>query len=180
MPFDHGELVQRLPRTAYDPAERSFPVSKAESARGPSDLIRGSAYLVDELDHPAFHVIAEEVARSVDNFAPDIVLGVGGHANYLAKLWPKALRLHVECGPYSRNPYPSTMFFDHLGMHGRSVIGRFGRRIAAGAVTTEGHALVSAFRSKMALALKVSDPFKIARLSKPLRSALFAAIAGVQ
>ncbi len=145
------------------PTIRLNEVSLYQKLRALGDLptsLEAAAYLVDELDHPAFHVIAEEVARSVDNFAPDIVLGVGGHANYLAKLWPKALRLHVECGPYSRNPYPSTMFFDHLGMHGRSVIGRFGRRIAAGAVTTEGHALVSAFRSKMALALKVSDPFE--------------------
>jgi hypothetical protein len=118
------------------------------------------AYRADDIDHPAFAIIAEEVARHVAGFEPDIVIGFCDHANYLAKLWPKALRLHVECGPYARNPYPSTMFFDHLGMHGRSVVGRAGRRILARPATTDGRSLVSAFRSRMAAALGSLDPFR--------------------
>jgi hypothetical protein len=52
------------------------------------------------------------------------------------------------------------MFFDHLGMHGRSVVGCAGRRILGRPVTGDAHALVSAFRSRMAAALHALDPFR--------------------
>lgn len=119
-----------------------------------------AAYQADETHHPALDIIAKEVAGHVSGFVPDIVIAFAGHANYLAKLWPNALRLHTEVGAYARNPYPLTMFFDHLGMHGRSAIGRVGRRILTGPVTTDGRALVSAFRSRMAAALQAHDPFR--------------------
>src|SRR5262249_60128207 len=51
-----------------------------------------------DLDHPALRVLAEKVARSVNGFEPDIIIGFAGQANHLGKLWPTALRLHIERG----------------------------------------------------------------------------------
>ena len=115
--------------------------------------------LQDDAEHPALRVIAEVLARKVDGFEPDIVIGFAGEANYLAKLWPTALRLHVERGQFGRDPYPFSIYFDHVGTHARSAIGRIGRRKLADLITPDGRMLVSAFRSQMAAALGALDPF---------------------
>jgi hypothetical protein len=116
--------------------------------------------LQDDAEHPALRVIAEVLARKVDGFEPDIVIGFAGEANYLAKLWPTALRLHVERGQFGRDPYPFSIYFDHVGTHARSAIGRIGRRKLADLITPDGRMLVSAFRSQMAAALGALDPFR--------------------
>jgi hypothetical protein len=119
-----------------------------------------TAYQAKDADHPAFRVIAEVVARDVDGFDADIVIGFAGQANYLAKLWPSALRLHIDRGHFGRDPYPFSMYFDHFGPHGRSAIGKVGGLKLAYPVTSDGRALVSAFRSRMAAALGSLDPFR--------------------
>ena len=55
-----------------------------------------------------------------------MIISFGIQIDFLAALWPKALRLHVESGPFSRNPYPFSLFFDHLGIYGRSIVGQAG------------------------------------------------------
>lgn len=122
--------------------------------------LANEAYQSEAEDHPALQVIAEEIAAHVSGFVPDIIIGFRGDANCLAKLWPKALRLHVERGPYSCRPFPKSVFFDHLGMHGQSVIGQAGGRLLANSATADGRALVTAFRSEMAASLKANDPFR--------------------
>lgn len=72
--------------------------------------LANDAYRPENEDHPALDIIAEVIAPQVGGFVPDIVIGFGGDANCLAKLWPKALRLHVERGPYSRRPFPKAFF----------------------------------------------------------------------
>ena len=119
-----------------------------------------TAYQAEDADHPAFRVIAEVVARDVNGFEPDIVIGFAGQANYLAKLWPSALRLHIDRGHFGRDPYPFSIYFDHLGPHGRSAIGKIGGLKLAYPVTSDGRALVSSFRSRMAVALDSLDPFR--------------------
>lgn len=119
-----------------------------------------AAYRADDAKHPALRVVAEVVARDVDGFAPDIVIGFAGEANYLAQLWPAALRLHIERGQFGRDPYPFSMYFDHVGTHARSAIGKVGGLKLAYPATSDGRALVSAFRSQMAAAFNALDPFR--------------------
>jgi hypothetical protein len=119
-----------------------------------------TAYQADDAEHPALRVMAEVVACGVSGFEPDIVIGFAGQANYLAKLWPAALRLHVERGHFGRDPYPFSMYFDHFGTHARSAIARVGGLKLTYPVTSDGRALVSAFRSQMAAALSSLDPFQ--------------------
>src|SRR5260370_34530216 len=57
-----------------------------------------TAYQADDAEHPALFVIADAMAREVNGFEPDIIIGFAGQANYLAKLWPAALRLDIERG----------------------------------------------------------------------------------
>ena len=109
---------------------------------------------------PGLQAITEEVARCARDFEPDVIISFGIQIDFLAALWPKALRLHIESGPFSRNPYPFSVFFDHFGMYGRSIIGQVGQRLRAHPATDDGVTLVSAFRSRNALALEAVDPFR--------------------
>jgi hypothetical protein len=117
------------------------------------------AYGKGQQNEPALQAITEEVARCTRGFEPDVIISFAVQIDFLAALWPKALRLHVESGPFSRNPYPFSMFFDHLGMYGRSIIGQAGHRLRTYPATNDAVGLVSAFRSRNALALDAVDPF---------------------
>ena len=119
-----------------------------------------TAYQADDAEHPALRVIADAMAREVNGFEPDIIIGYAGQANYLAKLWPAALRLHIERGHFGRDPYPFSMYFDHVGTHGRSAVGSVGGLNLAYPLTSDGRALVSTFRSRMAAAFEPLDPFR--------------------
>jgi hypothetical protein len=55
-----------------------------------------TAYQADDAEQPALRVIADAMAREVNGFEPDVIIGYAGQANYLAKLWPAALRLHMS------------------------------------------------------------------------------------
>lgn len=118
------------------------------------------AYRCGGQHHPALEIAADEVARCSARFQPDVVIVFGIQADFLAKVWPKALLLHVETGAYSRNPYPFSMYFDHLGMYRHSIVGRAGDRLRAGDTTAEERRFVSAFRSNFATALSAINPFR--------------------
>ena len=118
-----------------------------------------AAYEGGHEDDPALRMIADEVARSVGGFVPDVIISFGIQTDFLAPLWPNALRLHIECGPFSRNPYPFSLFFDHLGMYGRSIVGQAGHRLRTHLATDDAVGLVSAFRTRNAYALDAVDPF---------------------
>jgi hypothetical protein len=119
-----------------------------------------AAYQADDAEHPALRILAETMERDVKDFEPDIIIGFAGQANYLAKLWPGALRLHIERGHFGRDPYPFSIYFDHVGTHGRSAVGSVGGLQLAYPLTSDGSALVSAFRSQMAAAFDSLDPFR--------------------
>ena len=119
------------------------------------------AYATDSKNHDALRLLAEEIERSTMGFIPDVVISFAIQIDFLETVWPNALRLHCEMGPYSRNPYPRSLFFDHLGMYGRSVIGQAGGRIRAREVSTDACALARAFRSSSAAALSSVNPFQI-------------------
>src|SRR5215831_7863224 len=66
----------------------------------------------------------------------------------------------MERGYFGRDPYPISFYFDHLGTHGRSAVARIGMLKLAAPITSDGRALVSAFRSQMAVAFNSLDPFR--------------------
>src|SRR6185312_11975614 len=119
-----------------------------------------TAYQAADAEHPALRVIAEAMARDANGFEPDIIIGFAGQANYLARLWPSALRLHIERGHFGRDPYPFSMYFDHVGTHARSAVARAGGLKLAYPLTSDGRTLVSAFRSQMTAAFDGLDPFR--------------------
>ena len=117
-------------------------------------------YDADNADLPSLRIIADVLASQVGDFEPDVVIGFAGDAKYLSALWPYALQLHVERGHFARSPYPSSMYFDHLGVHARSAVAQVNGRQLDYPVTSDGRALVSTFRATMAAALERLDPFK--------------------
>jgi hypothetical protein len=119
-----------------------------------------AVHQADDAEQPALRVIAEAVARNVNGFEPDIILGFAGQANALRKLWPTALRLHIERGYFGRHPYPVSFYFDHLGTHAGSAIARVGGLKLTYPVTSDGRVLVSRFRSQMAATFNSLDPFR--------------------
>ena len=66
----------------------------------------------------------------------------------------------MERGYFGRDPYSISFYFDHLGTHGQSAVARIGRLKLAAPITSDGRALVSAFRSQMAVAFNSLDPFR--------------------
>ena len=118
------------------------------------------SHQANDAEQPAFRVIANVVGPSVKGFEPDIIIGFAGQANYLAELWPTALRLHVERGHFGRDPYPFSMYFDHVGTQTKSAIAQAGGLKLAYHLTSDARALVSAFRGQMAAALNSVDPFR--------------------
>ncbi len=124
------------------------------------------AYREGQQNHAALRIITEEVERCTGDFQPDVVISFAIQIDFLSALWPNALRLHVETGAFSRNPYPFSLFFDHLGMYARSIIGKAGNRLRTLAATDDALGLVSAFRSRNALVLDAIDPFQLADLRK--------------
>ena len=119
-----------------------------------------AAHQADEAEQPSLRVIADALAASIEGFQPDIIIGFAGEANYLAKLWPTAFRLHIERGQFGRDPYPFCVYFDHVGTHSRSAIGRIGGLKLTYPITTDGRTLVATFRSQMAAAFDSLDPFR--------------------
>jgi hypothetical protein len=118
------------------------------------------AYEKGQQNDRALQAITEEVARCARGFEPDVIISFAVQIDFLAALWPQALRFHVESGPFSRNPYPFSLFFDHLGMYGRSIIGQAGHLLRAHPATDDVVGLASAFRVRNALALEAVDPFR--------------------
>jgi hypothetical protein len=118
------------------------------------------AYRQGPQRHPALAAIAQEVSRCTACFDADVVISFAVQTDFLAALWPEALRLHMESGAFSRNPYPFSVFFDHLGMYGRSVVGQAGSRLRNHESTDEAKALVGAFRRRNAMAIEAIDPFR--------------------
>jgi hypothetical protein len=125
----------------------------------------GAATALDRLayrgpaDHPALRRLAVEVARATGAFTPDVVISFAMPTDFLAQIWPAALRLHAESGPFARNPFPRSVFLDHLGMYGGSAIRQAGSRLTDFTAAPAATALVSAFRTYYAALLARLDPF---------------------
>lgn len=117
----------------------------------------------ESVDHPALRMLAETIARKFGSPGPDVLLSFATPTDFLAEAWPRTFRLHVE-SLFSRNPFPHNVFFDHLGMYHRSVIGRAGQRLRCYVPSGAGKALVSAFRVHAAAALDAVDPFHSAEI----------------
>jgi hypothetical protein len=122
------------------------------------------AYGKGERNCCALEAITDEIARGARGFEPDVIISFAVQIDFLAALWPKALRVHVESGPFSRNPYPFSLFFDHLGIYGRSIIGQAGRRLRTQPVADDAVELVGAFRNRNKHALDGVDPFRAINL----------------
>jgi hypothetical protein len=118
------------------------------------------AYEAHGSDHPALRVVAEEIVRGCGGFEPDVLISFGLHTEFLAPYWPQTLRLHTEGGPYSRNPFPVGIFFDHFGLYGRSVLNQVGTSLQDVSGTADGRGLVAEFRRQNGAALQAVDPFR--------------------
>jgi hypothetical protein len=125
-----------------------------------------TAYQADEREQPALRVIAEAHGAGGQRLR-------AGHHHRLCRpgqlsrqTVAAALRLHIERGHFGRDPYPFSMYFDHVGTHGRSAVGSVGGLKLAYPLTSDGRALVSAFRAQMTAAFNSRDPFQTQALRR--------------
>jgi hypothetical protein len=122
--------------------------------------LAGLAYNTPSPSHPALQILADEVSRCSRGFEPDVVIAFGIQSDFLAELWPKALLLHIETGAYSRNPYPASLYFDHLGVYRHSAVGKAGKRLRGDATLAGETVLVSKIRNHFQRVLVSTDPFQ--------------------
>jgi hypothetical protein len=113
---------------------------------------------------PALRILAEKIVRNFGPSEPELLISFATPTDFLAAAWPRTFRLHVE-SLFSRNPFTSHVFFDHLGMYRGSIIGRTGQRLCGYVPSDGGQALSSAFRAHVAAALDAVDPFRSAEIS---------------
>jgi hypothetical protein len=130
------------------------------SAAGPLPTCLDRLAYARQKDHPALQILSDEVAGNTNGFRPDIVISFAIQIDFLKMLWPTAVMLHVETGPYTRNPYPFSLFFDHIGMYKRSAIAQHGMQLRSHPISKDGRLLISKFRSHYASALAAIDPFR--------------------
>ena len=97
----------------------------------------------------------------VNGFEPDIIIGFAGQANYLARLWPAALRLHIERGTLRARPLPVQHVFRPC-RHAWEIGGRERRRTEAGISLDVGWA-------RAGVGISLADDGRIRRLD-PFRT----------
>ncbi|MCV2361772.1 polysaccharide pyruvyl transferase family protein [Paucibacter sp. TC2R-5] len=104
-------------------------------------------------------LVLKHVAIAAAGFEPDVVVTFGMPARYLNCIWPAAVVFHAEVSAFSRNPYPMSMFLDHVGIY-RSAA--FSGKEAAHHLTgfTSSKELLDDFRRSKHAALQQHDPFK--------------------
>jgi len=142
--IDEVSLLRRLAVTGVTPTELTSLVYTQGASR-----------------HPALHLLAAEICKCCRGFVPDVVISFGMQTDFLRPLWPHAFRLHCEAGPFARNPYPYSIYLDHLGMYRNSVIGAHAPRLCALEMPRSARGLVDAFRTRAANALQTTNPFDL-------------------
>jgi hypothetical protein len=112
-----------------------------------------------QTEHAALRLLADEIAAACSDFEPDVVISFAVQVEFLKAIWPHAFLLHGEMGPYARNPYPPSFFFDHLGIYGQSALARHGRQLRHFPASAEARTLAAAFRRRNERALAEINPF---------------------
>jgi hypothetical protein len=154
-----AEVTQGLPVGYVDDVvlQREMVASDPEGAV-PTEMSR-RIRSAQPLQYPNVILLIEHVQRASAGFSPDVVITFGMQADYVKQIWPDAVVLHVEATAFSRNPYPFSVFFDHVGMYRNSVPAK----IADGQLppqTAAAYDLLDEFRGRTAIALATHDPFK--------------------
>lgn len=116
-------------------------------------------YAEERAGHPALRMLAEEIVRKFGPGEPDVLISPATPTRFLAEPWSRTFRLHTE-SLFSRNPFTSNLFFDHLGTYGGSIIGRAGDRLRGYQATDAARTLLDAFRARVAAGLDATDPFR--------------------
>ena len=132
-----------------------------KSLRGttPSELTRLIYQGQDRGNRGALRKIGEQIAQAVPHRSFDLILSFAIDTGFLQPFFPSAMRLHLEAGAFCKPPYPSSLYFDHLGMYRWSAIGRHGRRIQDLALSNAQAGFVERFREHYRAALSRTDPF---------------------
>jgi hypothetical protein len=156
---EHGHSLQGLRALALDEVSLYRKISGIGIL--PTSL-DGLACVAANDNHEVLQLLANEILLVSKDFTPDVVISWGIQISFLEAVWPNALLLHAEASPYSRNPYPWSMFFDHLGIYGRSVVAQAGALLRKRVASADMAALVEAFRIRNLNALSSINPFSIA------------------
>lgn len=98
------------------------------------------------------------VADALDGFRPDVVI-TRTPAAFLREAFPSTMVLGTELGPFSRTPFPLTMFYDPVGMWARSAPAVHADELLARAPDDEERELLAALRGHYEEWFRAASPF---------------------
>ena len=112
-----------------------------------------------ERGSPALQILMDEIRSATKSYGFDIILSFATPTDFLEEVFPTAFRLHVKAGAFSRNPYPFSLFFDHLGMYRWSVMGQHGDAIGQREISSDCASLTRHFKQHYLDVLSSINPF---------------------
>lgn len=105
------------------------------------------------------HYYIGMMQRKFSEFLPDVIITFSP-APFFTKAFPSALLLHMELSIFSRPPYPSTWYFDPVGMLASSFIRSFEQEISGYSLNPEERRMVFDFKSECKSLIREKSPFK--------------------
>lgn len=108
----------------------------------------------------------ELIRESLGGFVPDVMMTLTPAAQ-LESAFPNALLLAAETAAYSREPFPSCLFFDPGGLWGDSLLARHAEDLGRFQPSAEELELASDFRTRFQRYFTTTTPF--ASLERRLR-----------
>jgi len=124
---------------------------------------RANAAILAALHEGTAPPLAEEsyaalIAETLGGFRPDVVI-TRTPAAFLRHVFPDALVLGTELGPFSRRPYPLTMFQDAMGLWSRSLPAVCAEELMSRTPSGDDRALLTHLRAHYASYFDRASPF---------------------
>ena len=123
-----------------------------------------SIIMQERWDDPAATVLTRHVADAVKqanwHMTPDVILSFAVKAGFLNRLWPSAPVFHIEMGPFSRAPFPRSIFMDHAGIYDSAITARNATQGGIWPVTEAGALMARDLRDDYAAQIAAINPFR--------------------
>jgi len=100
----------------------------------------------------------ELVRERLRGFAPDVII-TRTPVPFLSLIYPNAVILATECGPFSRAPYPLTTFLDPCGLWEKSIPGAHAGELLRRQLSGEDQILLNGIRARYRPFFAATSPF---------------------
>ena len=123
-----------------------------------------SVMMQERWDDPAAAILTRHIAAAAKqanwHMTPDVILSFAVKAGFLNRLWPAAPVFHIEMGPFSRAPFPRSIFMDHAGIYDSASIARHATQGGPWPVSESGAVLARDLRAAYTAQVEAINPFR--------------------